>query len=323
MQVKSIKEADVSAKRVLVRCDFDVPVLGGKVVDDLRLREAVPTLNFLRERGAKSIVLIGHLGRPGGKVVEGLRVTPVVARLAELTNMSGVEVRENLRFDPREENNDQGFAKELANLGDIYVNESFANSHRNHASIIGVPKFLPSYMGLNLEKEVEHLSLALTPPPGSIAIIGGAKFETKAPLIEKLARLYTKVLVGGNIANEYTVLSQHVVLPLDGVEDSAGHVSDIGIKTIEAWNKEISAAPFVLWNGPLGMYEGGYMSGTDTLAHTLATSNVRAVVGGGDTIAAVSKFAFDPKKVFTSTGGGAMLEFLVSGTLAGLEALKS
>ncbi|HVV14819.1 MAG TPA: phosphoglycerate kinase [Candidatus Paceibacterota bacterium] len=321
MQVTSIRDADVSGKRVLVRVDFNVPMKDGQVVDDARIKAALPTIGFLHERGAAQIILLAHLGRPDGKVVEDLRLAPIEARARALIN-APFEMHENLRFDAREEANDEGFAKELAGLGDIFVNEAFADSHRAHASIVGIPKFLPSYAGLRFEEEVTKLSAALTPPPGAVAIIGGAKIETKAPLIEKFAATYSLILVGGAIANEYTAKTNNVMLPQDGVSD-ATHVADIGPETARAWTEIIAQAPFVVWNGTMGMYEqSAFIGGTDAIAKAIIGSRAVAIIGGGDTAAAVAKFAFDPARIFISTGGGAMLEFLIQGTLPGIEALK-
>lgn len=356
--MKVLKDADVAGKRVLVRCDFDVPLKDGVVADDTRLRAALPTINFLKEKGAKEIVLIGHLGRPEGKIVEELRVAPVTKKLGELTDLSGITVKENLRFDPREEANDPSLAQELVGFADIFVNESFATAHRAHASTVGVAKILPSYAGIHFEEEVTKLSAALTPPPGSIAIIGGAKFETKVPLLEKLLTMYNRVLVGGALGNDLLksrgfpfgaslisnmkvplmlASSERLLAPLDayfmgGAMDGRSSlitdtradekIVDIGPSTASSWAREIAAAPFVLWNGPMGVYEQGYTEGTDALAGTLASSNAEAVIGGGDTTAAVSKFTFNKEKIFISSGGGAMLEFLANGTLPAVEMLK-
>lgn len=357
-QVKSVTDADVTGKRVLVHADFDVPLQDGVVANDARITAALPTIELLRQKGASQIILISKLGRPGGTVVEELRLEPVRKRLGELIDLTNIELRENLRFDPREEANDEGFAKELSMLGDLFVNEAFADSHRAHASIVGIPKFLPSYAGLQFEKELAALSKATTPPPGSVALIGGAKFETKLPLIQKLLASYGEVLLGGALGNDIikargmpfgssavsggsvpVAVGSNVRLfaPIDVVVSSGpgaereslvsdiradDKIIDIGPLTRELWSKKISAAPFVLWNGPMGVYEDGYQDGTDALARALVQSGVHAVVGGGDTVAALSKMQFDPEKVFISTGGGSMLEFLTSGTLPGIEALK-
>ncbi len=355
--MRSVRDADVSNKRVLLRVDFNVPIQEGNVTDDTRITAAVPTIKLLLERGAH-VVLLTHLGRPDGKVVEELRTAPLAKQLAQYVQ-GDIEMLENLRFDAREEANDEGFAKELASKGDIFVNDAFAVSHRAHASTVGITKFLPSYAGLLMEKEVEHLSKALTPPQGAIAILGGAKLETKVPLLTKMVSIYSTLLIGGAIANELLkargsrvgsvvssatpppeaiITNPKIVLPTDlVVENQSTHTKrtaaigdivdgeigfDIGEATVQEWVKRISQASFVLWNGPTGLYEQGYSSGTNAIAEALATSGVSAVVGGGNTIEAVSKFTFDPQKVFLSTGGGAMLEFLAQGTLPGIEPLK-
>lgn len=319
MQIKSVADADVAGKRVLVRVDFNVPLEQGAVVDDTRIKAALPTIDLLRERGAAKIILLTHLGRPEGKVVEELRVAPVVARLSEL-GAGDAELLENLRFDPREEKNDEGFAQELARMGDVFVNEAFPVSHRSSASVVGITKFLPSFAGLQLQKEVEHLSAALTPPPGSVALIAVTKAD-KIPLVEKLATLYGKVLVGGPVPPEYVPGAANIELPQDGIPELRG-LLDIGPQTRAAWMEEVAKAPFVLWNGPLGWYEKGYRESTDGIANTILSGGMKALIGGGDTINALKQFQFDPSRVFLSTGGGAMLEFLVRGTLPGIEALE-
>jgi phosphoglycerate kinase len=339
-EVKSVRDADVSGKRVLLRVDFNVPLKDGVVVDDTRIKAALPTINFLLERGVK-IVIITSLGRPEGKVVESLRVAPVAKRLSELVTAE-VEIMENLRFNPGEEANDPVFAEQLAKGCDLFVNDAFADSHRAHASIVGIPKFLPSFAGLLMEREIENLSGALVPPPGAIAIIGGAKLETKEALIEKLLLAYDKVLVGGALANDFLkargvdvgmslvsgtavpnelATDARVLSPTDTVVVSGRNV-DIGEGTAHAWGELITKAPFVLWNGPMGIYEEGQTAGTNALAQALASSPARGVVGGGDTIAAIAQYKFDPNNIFISTGGGAMLDFLAKGTLPGIEALK-
>ncbi len=357
-EMRSVRDADVSGKRVLLRTTLNVPIQNGKVVDDMRIKRALPTLELLHKQGAAKIIILTHVGRPQGKIDETLRVAPVEARLRELTQ-TPFELRENLRFDLREESNDEEFAKELAGLGDIFVNDAFADSHRKHASIALIPKFLPSYAGLLMEEEVKNLSEALIPPKGATVILGGAKFETKQPLIEKLLTIYDKMLLGGALQSDVLkargmpvgaslVSSIPVPTAIAGSERLivAGDIAvvdektnmgrttntadvragekivDIGPETIENWSAEIQKASFVLWNGPVGMYENGYLEGTEGLALALTKAQCKAVVGGGDTIAALSKFIFDPKRVFISTGGGAMLQFLVSGTLEGIEALK-
>ncbi len=320
MQVKSVRDAGVRGKRVLLRVDFNVPMEGTVITDDTRIKAALPTINWLLEGGAR-VSLVTHLGRPGGKVVESLRTAPLSKRLSELLPGAGVTMLENVRFDPGEESNDEAFAKKLAEGQDIFVNDAFAASHRAHASIVGVAELLPSYAGLLIEKEIEKLSEALTPPKPSLAIVGGAKLETKLPLIEKLSPIYDKILVGGALANELKNPAANVFLPEDGLPEFKGML-DIGPKAKAAWVEEVKHAHFVLWNGPVGWYEKGYGEATYALAQALVDSSVEAVIGGGDTAAAVAKFPFDPEKIFISTGGGATLEFLAHGTLPGIEALR-
>ncbi len=305
---------------MLLRADFNV-LEEGKIIDDLRIRAVVPTINYLLDTGASKVTIITHVGRPGGKVVEDLRVAPIAARLRELIDDERIELRENLRFDAREETNDEDFAKELSALGDIFVNDAFAVSHRSSASIVMITKFLPSYAGLLMEQEIAKLTEALMPPAGSIALMCGAKGETKIPLIEKLSGIYSKVLVGGALANSFKATKPNEILPVDGLPQLEA-MFDVGPKTVEAWVVEVKAAPFVLWNGPLGWFEKGYTESTHQIAEAIVNGTARAVIGGGNTIAALSKYEFDHERVYLSTGGGAMLQFLVDGTLPGIEALR-
>ena len=358
-EVKSARDADVSGKRVLVRVDFNVPLKDGVVVDDARIKAALSTIELLRKNGAAKIILLAHLGRPDGKVVEVLRMAPVEKKLRELIDMPEVTLEENLRFNPGEETNDEAFAKQLASLGDVYVNDAFSDSHRAHASIVGIPKFLPGFAGLRFEEEFSRLSEALVPPQGALAVIGGAKFETKEPLIQKLLGTYAQVLLGGALADDIirargmpvgasltspggvpveVAGNERLLVPTDAVVREVGEnaertvlindiradesIIDIGPRTSADWAQKIKAAPFVLWNGPMGIYEDGFVDGTDALAQAISIFGGKAVIGGGDTQAALAKFSFDTKKVFVSTAGGAMLEFLTAGTLPGIEALR-
>lgn len=364
MKLKSLRDLEVKGKRVLVRADFNVPIdMEGayRPADDTRIRAAIPTLEFLHAQGAARITILTHLGRPGGKIDEALRVAPVEKHLRTLTEVP-FELKENLRFDPREEANDAGFAQELAALGDVYVNEAFPVSHRSDASLLELPKLLPSAAGLRFEEEVARLSEALEPEHPALALIGGAKSETKEPLLTALSERYEKVLVGGVLGNDLlksrgwpvgisrvagtiapTALANNIKLvmpedllvaregstPVTGAR-SAGTgdiraqemIVDIGPRTVELWSKEVAQARFVVWNGPMGWYERGYRQGTEELAQALASASCRAVVGGGDTAAALQKISLDEGRIFLSTGGGAMLQFLVDGTLPGIEPLR-
>jgi phosphoglycerate kinase len=356
-QLRRVADAPVAGKRVLLRVDFNVPLQDGKVADDTRIKAALPTIELLHERGAAAILLITHVGRPGGKAVEALRTAPIAAALRKLTRVP-LQVMENVRFDPREEAGEDSLARELAAQGDIFVNDAFADAHRPHASIVGLPKLLPSFAGLLMEKEVVELSSALSPPEGALAIIGGAKFETKEPLLRALVKVYGRILVGGALADDVLKArgfpigasltsatptspqlagDERLVVPLDAVvregelpaERTAlisdiratERMVDIGPHTMTAWASEVMRAPLLLWNGPMGVYEEGFTEGTDVIARAVSAMWGRAIVGGGDTEAAISKFSFDPARVFVSTGGGAMLQFLAEGTLPGLEPL--
>lgn len=379
MKLRSIEEAgDLTGKRVLLRAGFDLAITNGAVTDDFRIRAILPTMRFILEQGA-SLVIMAHQGRPRGEVVAGMSQRPLVPALSRLLGTSvgfvspsvGPEAAaaakglrpgealllENLRFDPREEANDDGFSRGLAALGDLYVNEAFTDIHRPHASIIGVPKFLPSYAGLRVVREIEALEGALTPSHPALAIVSGVKFETKMPVMKRLLEIYDNLCVGGALANDFLKVKGYeigisltsdglpskefaahskLLIPTDVVADKGGEsriasadtvhpderIADIGPETLALWQEKVRGAKFVLWNGPLGIYEKGYRESTERLAQTLAESGVRAVVGGGDTIAALARMNFDPKKVFVSTGGGAMLEFLAKGTLPGLEPLR-
>lgn len=353
--VKSLKN-----KRVLLRVDFNVPFGEDGVIDgseDWRIRTVIPTIKYLLKQKTK-LVLLAHLGRPKGKVREDLRLGPVQDRLSELLDLSvekmpdcigeAVEkavgemeigeilLLENLRFYPGEEENNDDFAKKLASLGDIYVNDAFSDCHRSHASIVGITKFLPSYAGLLLEKEFQEMEKAVRPDHPAIAIIGGAKIETKLPVVNTLAKIYDHVLVGGMIANEINEDPAHyntgsnVVLPDEKcVLEEKGY--DIGSCAAEEFAKFIENARSVVWNGPMGKFEEErYSAGTRGVVAAVkkAHSNGATIlIGGGETINAVQKFApelFDKKiKGFNiSTGGGAMLEFLAGKGLPGIEVLK-
>jgi phosphoglycerate kinase len=374
--MRLLKDANVAGKRVLLRTSLNLPITKeGDVGDLFRLQRALPTLRYLVEQKAK-IIIVGYIGREGGtlqpvadvlqKLVPDISITfsttPAAEAGSEAAALKEGEclMLENLRRDLREEKNDEVFAKELAALVDLYVSDAFAEAHRAYASNCGITKLLPSYAGFLLEEEVRRLSQALQPPTGALAIIGGAKFETKQPLLEKLLGLYPEILLGGALATDMlkargmpvgaSLVSdlpvpvliaedERIIIPNDLIAEAQpgasrpAHTADIraherivdaGPKTAQAWAEKIAQAPFVLWNGPLGIYEQGYVDGTDALAAAIAVMQGSAVLGGGDTAAALSKFTFDPTHVFVSTGGGAMLEFLTNnGSLPAIEVLKN
>jgi len=346
--MKGLKDFDVKNKRVLVRCDFNVPLdEKGNILDDFRIKKTLPTINYLMEKEAK-IILMNHLGRPEGKVVESLRLTPVQDRLMEYLDISitkaldcvGPEIEkwtrqmqpgeimllENLRFHREEEGNDESFAKKLSQLGDIYINDAFGSSHRAHASIVGVPKFLPAGAGLLLEKEVVCLTrLSTNPKKSLVAIIGGAKVEKKAKFINKFSEIADAVLIGGLIqqeAREKNIQFEHpekIIEPIDEAKDG----KDIGPKTIELFKGKISRAKTVFWNGPLGMIEKEeFARGTKAIMQAIIDSGSFSVLGGGETVSLFQQLGLTEKFGHVSTGGGAMLAFLSGEKLPGLEALK-
>ncbi len=337
--MKSVKETEVSGKKVLLRSDLDVPLKDGGVADDFRIQAALATIEYLIENRAKTII-IAHLDRPRGKVVESLKFDPVAKKLSE--NLSAVHkiddcigpkvkaaaqgmadgdilLLENLRFHRGEEENDPEFAKEIASLADIYVNDCFASSHRQHASLVGVSRHLPAYAGLRLLEEITILcSMVVNAKRPLIFIVGGAKPETKASLVKKLSKIADKILLGGTLMFEALLEGiPNVVFPVDAVG-----VEDIGPKTIELFKEEIKEAKTIVWNGPLGVtLKKEFEVGTRKIAEALVESEAFTVGGGGDTVAALKRFGLCDKMDFVSTGGGAMLQFLADGTLPGLEVL--
>jgi phosphoglycerate kinase len=363
---------------VLLRASLNVPVANGKVANAFRLRKALPTIEFLQKKGAR-IILIGHIGEKGTETLQPvyeamkefiprLEWCPVIigesARAAiRKLPAGGVLMLENLRRDRGEVMNDKKFAKELAELGDVFVEDSFDVCHRAHASVVGIPEFLPSYAGLLVEEEVRQLSKALKPAHSAVAIIGGAKFSTKEPVITKLLATYDRVFVGGALGNDFTKAMGHSVgtslvsdadqkeiksllanrrlaVPLDAVvgplssKQETSRVSkldaiqpneailDNGPKTSEMLEGLVKDAKTVLWNGPLGNYENGFVDATRALVIAIAKSKAYSIIGGGDTEAAIEDLHVAEHFSFLSTGGGAMLDFLAKGTLPGLQALE-
>jgi 3-phosphoglycerate kinase len=297
-------------KRVLVRVDWNVPIINDEVVDDFRIAKSLKTIKYLTDAGAK-VILCTHL-EP-----ESLSVEPLRKFVPE-----GVELLENLRINPGEKNNEESFAKELASKADIFVNDAFSVSHRAHASIVGVPKFLPSFAGFGFMDEVENLSKAFNPKRPFLFILGGAKFETKLPLVKKFESIADDIFIAG--ANAKPALEMgfanvlNITLPVGDVS-----ATDLTEENLEILKDKISKAEFVVWNGPLGKYEEGLKAGTLKLAKMLGESGKEVIVGGADTLAAIKELGIFDKFTFVSSGGGAMLDFLANGTLPGIEALNS
>jgi phosphoglycerate kinase len=393
MDKLTIRDVDASGKRVFVRVDFNVPLQDGKVTDDSRIRAAVPTIRALLAQGAR-IVLASHLGRPDGKVQDGLRLRPVAERLSQLLRMSvpctgdalgvGTEdairrlrpgealLLENLRFHAEEEANDPGFARTLASYADLYVNDAFGTAHRAHASTVGITEFLPAYAGLLMEAEIKALSNLLEDPARPFfAVIGGAKVSGKIAVLEHLMDRVDGFIIGGGMANTF-LLAQgksvgkslaepdrveearrilaaadgkgvRIVLPVDvivakevtqGTEyktlsaekiPASWHIVDIGRQTLALMEEALEPARTVFWNGPLGVFEiPSFAHGTNAIARYLADradAGTTVVVGGGDSVAAVTQQGLAGRMTHISTGGGASLEFLEGRELPGIAVL--
>ncbi len=365
--LKDLPESELVGKRVLLRADFNVPIKSDQVSGDYRLRRSLPTIEFLRERGAK-IIIMSHLGDKTASL------SPVVSFLSEILPVSLVTfdemmkgkdfdneilVLENLRQLPGEEANDDKLAGQIASWGDIYVNDAFSASHRSHASIVSLPKYLPSYAGLLLADEYEHLNKILEPEKPLILILGGAKFSTKLPLVEKYLSVAEQIFVVGALAHPLFSLQGYeigkslmddedmrlstlinnskIVVPEDVVvQGEDGQVIktlaeikpddiiyDAGPQTVEKISSVLPGAKTILWNGPLGHFENGYDQATRQIALAVASSEAYSVVGGGDTVSAIESLNLADDFGFVSTAGGAMLEYLATGTLPGLEVLMT
>lgn len=371
-QIQSITEvSELKGKRVIVRTSLDVPMVDGVIQSSFRLVRAIPTIAHLVHAGAR-VILLTHVGRDPKNSTEPLAralseyvpvtyvpgVTGAVVETAVAALKDGeVILLENLRREAGEEANDPIFAGTLASYADYYVNDAFAVSHRAHASIVGIPTLLPHYGGITFMKEYEELGKVLRPETPALFILGGAKFETKALLVEAYAEHYSQVFVGGAIANDFlkgkglevgeSLLSdvdmtgnplltkENVILPYDAVvgggdgirEVLVEHVLptdkilDVGPRSIELLAPYIANAKTILWNGPLGNYEGGFDQATKSCAKLIAESAAYSVVGGGDTVTAIESLNIEDSFGFLSTSGGAMLHFLEHETLPGLEAL--
>lgn len=318
--MNTLNQANISkGTRVLVRVDMDVPIENGQIQEEYRLEQAIPTLNYIKEKGGLP-VLMGHIGRPDGKPDPKLSTSLLKPYFDKALGEGTYELLENLRFDSREETNDEGFAKELAAKGELYVNESFATSHRAHASVVGIAKLLPSYAGLHLQKEAEILSSVLkSPEKPLVAVIGGIKVESKKPMITRFLGIADSVLVGGKLGTNWNAaIPANMQIP----KDYADMGKDIGPRTIGVYTVLLSKAKTVVWSGPMGNYEDEkFMHGTKEVAKAIIASRCFSVVGGGDTVAALNKLGYLDKFSFVSTGGGAMLDFLANGNVPGLEVL--
>jgi phosphoglycerate kinase len=343
--MKFLKDFNFKGKRVLVRCDFNVPLSeNGQILDDFRIKETIPTIEYLIKKRAK-VILMSHLGKPKGKVVENLKLDKIQEKLMEYLDLSIVKAKdclgkeiedwtnqmaegeilllENLRFHKEEEENDENFAKALAKLGDIYINDAFACCHRAHASIVGITKYLPSGAGLLLEKEIKFLEkITKNPKKPLISIFGGDDPDFKA--IEEISKNSDFILIGGLIEkmirekNIKFKFPEKIIKPVDDVEGK-----DIGPKTIEIFREKILKAKTIFWSGPLGkIEEERFQRGTKEIAKAIIESGAFSVIGGGETIEFINKLGWADKFSHVSTGGSALLSYLAGEKLPGIEALK-
>ncbi|HSH23315.1 MAG TPA: phosphoglycerate kinase [Acidimicrobiales bacterium] len=350
----------LEGKRVLLRADFNVPIDDGRITDDMRIRAALPTIEWLQEAGA-TVTACSHLGRPKGEPDPKYSMDPVRARLGELS--PGVELMENLRFDPGETDDDPEFVTRLVEGQDAYVNDAFGAAHRAHASVVGPPRTLPSAAGRLLAREVEVLGgLRESPQRPFTAILGGAKVSDKLGVIKALLDAVDVLVIGGGMCFTFLAAQGHGIgdslfeadqvetckalladagdrirLPHDlvalGPDDEVRNVGaevddgwkglDIGPGTAAEFAEVIHEARTVLWNGPMGLFEDErFAAGTRSVAEAVAEAPGFTVVGGGDSAAAMALFGLASKVDHLSTGGGASLELLEQGDLPGLKALR-
>jgi len=342
---RSVREAGVAGKRVLVRADLNVPLEGGRVADDTRITASLPTLRYLLEHGAAEVAVCSHLGRPKGPD-PAFAMAPVAARLHELLPDDRVRVLENTRFDPGETKNDPESAARLGAGMDLYVNDAFGSAHRAHASTEGVARLLPAYAGLLLEEELEMLGRLLGEVERPFVLVaGGAKVDDKLGVLVNLGSRADEVLVGGKMAEElrdedplpyeaslptdvvaaaaFQPDAEILVTPYDDVPDGWLGL-DIGPETRMRFAEAIRGARTVFWNGPMGVFEWPrFAEGTKAVAEAVASANAFTVVGGGDSVRAVQELGFADRVSWISTGGGASLELLEGKELPGVAAIPA
>jgi phosphoglycerate kinase len=344
---RSVETADVAEKVVLVRSDLNVPLEDGRVADDTRIRASLPTIRLLLDRGAREVRVCSHLGRPKSEEDRArYSMEPVRARLAELVGGARVHVLENTRFDAGETKNDPGFARELADGCDLYVNDAFGSAHRAHSSTVGVAELLPAYAGLLLLDELTHLGRLLGNVERPFLLVsGGAKVEDKIGVIQNLGGRADEVLIGGKMAEEVREQNPFgfdAVLPTDVVAASAFEAEaetrvtpfdalpegwlglDIGPDTREDFTRRLAAAKTIFWNGPMGVFEWpAFAEGTFAVARAVADADAFSVVGGGDSVRAVHEAGIADRISWISTGGGASLELLEGKELPGVAAIPT
>ena len=390
---KTIEDIDVKGKKVLARCDFNVPLKDGEITNDKRIVAALPTIKYLVDNGAK-VILCSHLGRPKGEYKPEFSLAPVAKRLSEYLGKEvklaedpevvgenakamaaaleegDVMLLENVRYRKEETKNEENFSKELASLADIFVNDAFGTAHRAHCSTTGVAAYLPAVCGYLIQKEIQFMGGALEEPKRPlVAILGGAKVSDKIGVITNLLEKCDTLIIGGGMAytfmkslgynigtslleeeqvenagqmmkdaeakgvkflipvdnklgKEYDENTESMIVDSDNIPDGWMGL-DIGPRTQELFTDAIKGAGTIIWNGPMGVSEWeNFAAGTIAVANSVAESGAISIVGGGDSVAAVTKLGFSDKMSHISTGGGASLEFLEGKELPGIAALN-
>ena len=390
---KTVEDIDVKGKRVLARCDFNVPLKDGEITNDKRIVAALPTIKYLKDHGAK-VILCSHLGRPKGEYKPEFSLAPVAAKLSEYLGQEvklaedpevvganakamaaelkdgDVMLLENVRYRKEETKNEEAFSKELASLADIFVNDAFGTAHRAHCSTTGVAAYLPAVCGFLIQKEIKFMGGALADPKRPlVAILGGAKVSDKIGVISNLLDKCDTIIIGGGMAYTFMRYLGHSIgtslleedwiekagqmmadakekgvkflIPIDnkvGKEYDENTESkivnsdeipdgwmglDIGPESQKLFSDAIKGAGTVIWNGPMGVSEWqNFEDGTVAVAKAVADSGAISIIGGGDSVAAVTKLGFADKMSHISTGGGASLEFLEGKELPGIAALQ-
>ncbi len=342
--MKGLKDLDCQGKKILLRCDFNVPLSEeGNILDDFRIKQSLATIQYLIEKRAK-IVLISHLNRPKGKELKySLKVVavklqellgtnvkflsdcigPMVEKEIDKMELGDIILLENLRFHKEEEENDSNFAKKLACLGDIYINDAFSVSHRKHASVVGITQYIISGQGFLLEKEIKALKKIIENPKTPLIAIFGGKgdgFKAISKILDKTDVILINELIEKEINKRKIVFKnpEKIIGPIDNID-----TFDIGPKTIELFKEKIKKAKTIFWSGPLGkIEEEKYKNGSEQIAKAIIQSGALSIVGGGETMEFVNKLGLSLKFNHLSTGGGAMLSFLAGEKLPGIEALK-
>lgn len=390
---KTVEDIDVKGKRVLARCDFNVPLKDGEITNDKRIVAALPTIKYLKDHGAK-VILCSHLGRPKGEYKPEFSLAPVAAKLSEYLGQEvklaedpevvganakamaaelkdgDVMLLENVRYRKEETKNEEVFSKELASLADIFVNDAFGTAHRAHCSTTGVAAYLPAVCGFLIQKEIKFMGGALADPKRPlVAILGGAKVSDKIGVISNLLDKCDTIIIGGGMAYTFMRYLGHSIgtslLEEDWIEKAGQMMADakekgvkflipvdnkvgkeydenteskivnsdeipdgwmgldIGPESQKLFTDAIKGAGTVIWNGPMGVSEWkNFEDGTVAVAKAVADSGAISIIGGGDSVAAVTKLGFADKMSHISTGGGSSLEFLEGKELPGIAALQ-